>query len=176
MSEEQIVSIVKPLGLSDTRYTYVRSMIDFIEQYDEEIKTLPNDELIYLIADNVKGASYKVAQCCVLYIRNYYCGIMPVDSGMKEVLLPCLGFDHHKGSKGHETARKEVEALVEDLDLRLLLAKGNYGDLNIPEDGPLTWWAHLVMIYYKRHYCNKRKHEECLINKELKLSSRCEKK
>ena len=72
MTEDEIINIIKGLGLSNTRYKYLSSMIDFIEKYDNEIKTLSNDELIKLIADNVSGASYKVAQCCVLYIRGYY--------------------------------------------------------------------------------------------------------
>ena len=66
MTEDEIINIIKALGLSNTRYKYLISMIDFIEKYDNEIKTLPNDELIKLIANNVNGASYKVAQCCVL--------------------------------------------------------------------------------------------------------------
>lgn len=68
MMKDEIINIIKGLGLSNARYKYLSSIIDFIEKYDNEIKTLSNDELIKLIADNVNGASYKVAQCYVLYI------------------------------------------------------------------------------------------------------------
>ncbi len=90
MSKEELTNIIGRLGLFNSRYKYLVSMINFIEKYDKEIKTLANDELIKLIASNVDGASYKVAQCCVLYLRGYYSGVMPVDSGMKDIELPCL--------------------------------------------------------------------------------------
>lgn len=175
MSEGNLIDIITPLGLANTRHAYVKSMIEFIEKYGDEINSLSNNELIELIANNVKGASYKVAQCCVLYIRDYYCCIMPVDSGMKDVLLPCLGFKEYKGAIGHDLARKEVESLVADLDLLPLLQKNGYEDLTIPKDTNLTWWAHLVMIYYKRHYCNKHKSDDCPI-KKLGIEHKCKKK
>ena len=67
MSKEELTNIIGRLGLFNSRYKYLVSMINFIEKYDKEIKTLANDELIKLIASSVDGASYKVAQCCVLY-------------------------------------------------------------------------------------------------------------
>ncbi|MEG1142292.1 MAG: hypothetical protein RSE41_07610 [Clostridia bacterium] len=70
MNETQIIEIIKGLGLSNTRYKYLNSMINFIENYETELKTLSDDELIKLIAKNVNGASYKVAQCCVFYMRG----------------------------------------------------------------------------------------------------------
>lgn len=176
MTEEQIVSIIKGLGLSNTRYKYLCSMIDFIEKYEQELQELPNDQLIELIAKNVNGASYKVAQCCVLYMRGYYeSGIMPVDSGMKDVELPCLGFEVYKNAIGHDKLRKELETLVENLDLEDIILNNGYEDLNIPDYNNATWWAHLVLIYYKRHYCNKHKPENCpLNNNDIKILCLCD--
>ena len=73
MTKEELIGIIKGLGLSNTRYSYLSSMINFIEKYNDTILEKDNDELIELIAKNVKGASYKVAQCCVLYMHGYYC-------------------------------------------------------------------------------------------------------
>lgn len=177
MSEEQIKEIIKGLGLSNTRYKYISSMINFIEQHAEDLIKLPNEELIELIAKNVSGASYKVAQCCVLYMRGYYeSGIMPVDSGMKDVELPCLGFPTYKTAIGHDYLRKELETLTKDLDLEDVIEKNRYSDLNIPNTSNATWWSHLVLIYYKRHFCNKHKPEECPLAKAgVKVLCKCKK-
>ena len=129
MTEDEIINIIKGLGLSNSRYKYLSSMVDFIEKYENEIKTLSNDELIKLIADNVSGASYKVAQCCVLYIRGYYSGVMPVDSGMKDVELPCLGFEQHKNALGHDILRKELETIVKDNNMGEFLSEINWSPL-----------------------------------------------
>lgn len=85
MSDERLVEIVKPLGLVKSRVTFLKSMIEFIKKYYEKIDYLTNEELIDLIAKEVKGASYKVGECCTLYLRGYYCGVIPVDSGMKDI-------------------------------------------------------------------------------------------
>lgn len=61
MTKEELVNLIKDLGLSNARYRYLSSMMQFIKVFDEEIKTLSNDELIHLIAEQVEGASYKVA-------------------------------------------------------------------------------------------------------------------
>lgn len=173
MSEEEIVKIIKGLGLSNTRYKYISSMILFIEKNKEALQTLEIDELIILIAKNVNGASYKVAQCCVLYMRGYYCGIMPVDSGMKDVQLPCLGFKEYKNAIGHDILRKELEELVKDNDLKDIIIKNGYKDLNIPDYNNATWWAHLVLIYYKRHYCNKHKPNQCPLKDLVSSKNKC---
>lgn len=173
MTEEEIVNIIKGLGLSNTRYKYLSSMINFIEKYDDEIKTLPSDELIRLIADNVTGASYKVAQCCVLYIRGYYSGIMPVDSGMKDVELPCLGFNQYKNALGHDILRKELEALIKNNDMEDVIKKNNYEDLNIEDYKNATWWSHLVLIYYKRYFCNKHNPENCPLRNNIDIKCKC---
>lgn len=175
MSEEKLISIIKGLGLSNTRYKYLTSMIKFIETYENELQEKADDELIKLIADNVNGASYKVAQCCVLYMRGYYCGIMPVDSGMKDVELPCMGFNEYKNAIGHDILRKQLQELVNDNDMTDIIKKNGYETLNIPDYQNATWWAHLVLIYFKRHYCNKHNPDECPLAKEMDIKCKCHK-
>lgn len=173
MTEYEIINIIKGLGLSNTRYKYLSSMIDFIEKYDNEIKTLSNDELIKLIADNVSGASYKVAQCCVLYIRGYYSGIMPVDSGMKDVELPCLGFEEYRNALGHDILRKELEALVKDNNMEEVIKQNRYEELKVENYDNATWFCHLVLIYYKRYFCNKHNPENCPLRDCVEVKCKC---
>lgn len=175
MSESEIINIIKSLGLSNTRYKFIRSMIDFINNYEEKLKIMSNDELIKLISENVNGASYKVAQCCVLYMRGYYCGIMPVDSGMKDVELPCIGFEKYNTAVGHDILRKQLQNLVMNNDLRDIIIKNGYSELNIPDYSNATWWAHLVLIYFKRHYCNKHDSKNCPLINKLELKEMCKK-
>lgn len=173
MTEDEIINIIKGLGLSNTRYKYLSSMINFIEKYDNEIKTLSNDELIKLIADNVNGASYKVAQCCVLYVRGYYSGIMPVDSGMKDVELPCLGFEQYKNALGHDILRKELEALVKDNNMEEIIKQNGYEELKVENYDNATWFCHLVLIYYKRYFCNKHNPEICPLRDLVEVKCKC---
>ena len=175
MTEAEIINIIKGLGLSNSRYKYLSSMIDFIEKYDNEIKTLSNDELIKLIADKVSGASYKVAQCCVLYIRGYYSGIMPVDSGMKDVELPCLGFEQHKNALGHDILRKELEKIVKDNNMREIIKQNGYEELKVENYDNATWFCHLVLIYYKRYFCNKHNPEICPLRDHVEVKCKCRK-
>jgi len=173
MTEYQIVNIIKGLGLFNTRYKYLLSMINFIEKYDNEIKTLSNDELIKLIADNVSGASYKVAQCCVLYARGYYSGIMPVDSGMKDIELPCLGFEEYRNALGHDILRRELERLVKNNNMEEIIKKNGYKELNVKDYNNATWFCHLVLIYYKRYFCNKHNPENCPLMDCVELKCKC---
>lgn len=175
MTEYEIINIIKGLGLSNTRYKYLSSMIDFIEKYGNEMKTLSNDELIKLIADNVSGASYKVAQCCVLYIRGYYSGIMPVDSGMKDVELPCLGFEQYKNALGHDILRKELETMVKDNNMEEVIKQNGYEELKVENYDNATWFCHLVLIYYKRYFCNKHNPEKCPLRNHIKVNCKCRK-
>jgi hypothetical protein len=55
---------------------------------------------------------------------------------------------------GHEHMRKELERLVAETDCHSIAKATGYQELTLPPDSPLTWWAHLVLIYYKRLYCN----------------------
>lgn len=146
-----------------------------IEKYDKEIRELSNDELIKLIADNVSGASYKVAQCCVLYVRGYYSGIMPVDSGMKDVELPCLGFEQYKSALGHDILRKKLEILVKDNNMEEIIKRNGYGELKVENYENATWFCHLVLIYYKRYFCNKHNPENCPLKDYFKIQCRCKK-
>ena len=150
-------------------------MVDFIEKYDNEIKTLSNDELIKLIADNVSGASYKVAQCCVLYIRGYYSGVMPVDSGMKDVELPCLGFEQHKNALGHDILRKELETIAKDNNMGEIIKQNGYEELKVENYDNATWFCHLVLIYYKRYFCNKHNPEICPLRDYVEVKCKCRK-
>ena len=175
MTEDEIINIIKGLGLSNSRYKYLSSMVDFIEKYDNEIKTLSNDELIKLIADNVSGASYKVAQCCVLYIRGYYSGIMPVDSGMKDVELPCLGFEQYKNALGHDILRKKLETLVKDNNMEEIIKQNGYEELKVENYDNATWFCHLVLIYYKRYFCNKHNPEICPLRDYVEVKCKCRK-
>ena len=167
-------------GLS-TRISYnmidsYRKVINDLNSYTyDEIKTLSNDELIKLIADNVSGASYKVAQCCVLYIRGYYSGIMPVDSGMKDVELPCLGFEQYKNALGHDILRKELEALVKNNNMEEIIKQNGYEELKVENYDNATWFCHLVLIYYKRFFCNKHNPENCPLRDCVEVKCKCRK-
>jgi len=173
MSGARLSRIVRGLGLVDSRIKYLKSIFSLINSHRNDIDAMDNQELINLIAREVDGASYKVAQCCVLYLRGYYCGIMPVDSGMKDMLLPCLGFNVAKGSLGHESARIDLEKIVNNLDIDPLIKKNGYADIKIPKGKPLTWWAHLVLIYYKRSFCNKHNSGDCPLAKSIKGLGQC---
>ena len=100
---------------------------------------------------------------------------MPVDSGMKDNLLPCIGFNTYKNAIGHDILRKELQDLVKDNNLKDIIIKNGYESLNIPDYNNATWWAHLVLIYFKRHYCNKHKPEECPLKSVLNLKCMCRK-
>lgn len=169
MEKEKLMTIIKPLGLSNSRYNYIKSMINFIDAYQDKLLSLSNEELISLISQKVKGASYKVAQCCTLYMKGYYCGIMPVDSGMKDIELPCMGFNHYKNDKGHEILRKELEELVSKVDFNQIVKEPELNKLNIEDIHNPTWLVHLILIYYKRLYCNKHRINDCPLHRK-KLS------
>ena len=128
-----------------------------------------------MIEQNVNGASYKVAQCSVLYARGYYSGIMPVDSGMKDIELPCLGFEEYKNATGHDILRKELENLVKDNDIEKIIKDNGYEKLNIPDYKNATWFCHLVLIYFKRYFCNKHEFKNCPLKNYINLKYKCEK-
>lgn len=175
MSRVELVNIIKGLGLFNTRYKFLSSMIEFIENNKLTLKKESNDVLIEKIAKNVNGASYKVAQCCVLYMRGYYCGIMPVDSGMKDIELPCIGFEKYNNAIGHDNLRKQLQLLIENNDLKEIIVSNGYENLNIPDYSNATWWAHLVLIYFKRHYCNKHNPKTCPLINKTKIKCLCKK-
>lgn len=175
ISDEDLKVMLKSLGLPDARLRFVRSMSKYIDTHlkDKNINDVPNLEMIADIAKNVDGASYKVGQCCVLYAKGYYCGIMPVDSGMKDMLAPCLGYKTGKTAIAHEIVREQIEEFTKSHDWLNIAKKYGYDQkITLPEDKPLTWWVHLVMINYKRHFCNNHKPENCpLLKSGIKLSA-----
>ena len=175
MNKLELINIIKGLGLSNTRYKFLSSMIEFIENNKTILEKESNDVLIEKIAKSVKGASYKVAQCCVLYMRGYYCGIMPVDSGMKDIELPCMGFEKYNNAIGHDILRKQLQVLINDNDLKEIIIKNGYEEFNIPDYSNATWWAHLVLIYFKRHYCNKHSPENCPLLNKTEIKYLCKK-
>lgn len=163
-SDDDLKVMLKPLGLPDARIKFVRSMSQYIDNKlkFKDIKNISNLEMIADIAKNVDGASYKVGQCCVLYAKGYYCGVMPVDSGMKDMLAPCLGYKTGKNAIAHETVRAQLENFTKSHDWLEIATKLGYDkNITLPKDKPLTWWVHLVMINYKRHFCNNHKPNEC---------------
>ena len=168
LDDKEKLVMIKPLGLSTTRLNYINSMIKFISSHSD-LNNLKDDAFIKLINDEVVGASYKVAQCCLLYYKGYPCSIMPVDSGMKDVLLPCLGYPKQKSGIGHEFARLLLEDDVSRIDKKQFIKENN---LNITEES-FNWWAHLSLIYYKRQHCNKKDTDCSLHNNGINLKETC---
>lgn len=173
MDEETLKDIIRPLGLTKSRMTYIKSMIGFIEKNEEIINELSNNELIELIAKEVNGASFKVGECCTLYMRGYYCGVMPVDSGMKDIELPCMGFDYIKSAKGNKILSDKISEIVKRNDFKKIIKENGYEDLNIENMNNPTWLIHLILIYYKRLYCNKHRIDDCELNKQKLAKKRC---
>lgn len=173
MDEETLTNIIRPLGLTKSRITYIKSMIGFIEKNGKIINKLSNNELIDLIAKEVNGASYKVGECCTLYMRGYYCGVMPVDSGMKDIELPCMGFDYIKSAKGNKILSDEILKIVKRNDFKKIIKENGYEDLNIENIDNPTWLIHLILIYYKRLYCNKHRIDDCELNKQKLAKKEC---
>lgn len=163
MSDDELTELIRPLGLFHTRVSYIRSMIQFISQKSSFFEEWSDEVFIKEIAQNVKNASYKIGQCCVLYYRMYPNRVMPVDSGMRDILLPCLGFESNKTAYGHEIMRKELTNAVteiagdylKDTKLEYLNARNFY------------WWVHLSLIYYKRIYCNRKDSNGCIFQIEV---------
>lgn len=55
----------------------------------------------------------------------------------------------------------QLRKLTEENDFSKLVLENGYGDLNIPDIQHPTWVIHLVLIYFKRFYCNKGNPEKC---------------
>lgn len=154
--------VIAPLGLVEARFGFLRSLREFFSHHSEdELRRMGDNELISLLQREVKGAGYKVAQCCVAYARGYHSGTMPVDSGMKDTMLPCLGFPSAKGAIGHEQMRRQLETMTSRIDARAIAHSTGYSGLALPQAGPLSWWTHLVLIYFKRLRCNERQWQSC---------------
>lgn len=185
LSDNEIHRIIGSLGLFNTRINYLRSLEDFIGKYeidDLKLSKLSNDTIIKNFAENVSGASYKVAQCAILYAKGYHCGIFPIDSGMKDLLGPCIGLSLPSGPIAHEIMRKHLENEISKDSSEYYRLSQNEGfiDLEIPKNNPPLWWAHLVLIYFKRLYCNKQNPQSCplRLNPKVKkyIGHMCDKK
>ncbi|WP_207946556.1 hypothetical protein [Actinomadura sp. 7K507] len=157
MDDTRITTVVRSIGLTETRIGYLHSLRRFLDErgLDEALRR-PAAEFINDFADNVTGASYKIAQCAALYSRGYHCGIIPVDSGMVDLLAPTLGIRLEKVPHAHERMRGLLEACAtrHAPRYRALITQHGYA-VTLPEQAEPTWWLHLVLIYFKRLYLNK---------------------
>lgn len=159
LSDSQLAELVRPIGLPAARIRYLHSLADFLDRLANEgtdPHTVDSDELISRYAADVHQASFKVAQCAVLYARGYHSGVIPVDSGMVTRLAPFLGLDLPSGPVAHEHMRVTLQACVHDRphDYRDVVDQHDYA-VTIPDTAAPTWWAHLVLIYFKRLYLNR---------------------
>ncbi len=159
LPKEKLREIIRPIGLADSRISYFYSLQDFfaslraenIDPLDVEVAPL-----IFRFASQVKNAQYKVAQCAILYSRGYHSGIIPVDSGMVTRLGPLLGLDLSRGPIAHEEMRYIIERCVKEREADCQnIIKSNHYKVSIPDGVAPTWWVHLVLIYFKRLYCNR---------------------
>ncbi|MFF5475540.1 hypothetical protein [Streptomyces achromogenes] len=158
-TDNEVTDLDRPIGLTRSRIDYLRSLGRLTEQWAKEgtdPARFPAGALIREFAEHVHGASYKVAQCAVLYSRGYHCGIIPVDSGMVTKLAPALGIELPHGAFAHERLRHILEDTVtRDPDVFRAMADRHAHQVTIPDNVAPTWWAHLVLIYFKRLYLNK---------------------
>ncbi|MFE2037300.1 hypothetical protein ACFXBB_29425 [Streptomyces scopuliridis] len=159
-TDAELAQLVGPLGLAKARIAYLRSLMELLRQWEKDSTDpmageIDSDVLIRTFAEHVRGASYKVAQCAVLYARGYHCGIVPVDSGMVTKLAPALGVSLPVGAVAHEKFRYILEGTVHvrSADFRALAESLAY-DVSIPAEAEPTWWVHLVLIYFKRLHLN----------------------
>ncbi|MFI8811344.1 MULTISPECIES: hypothetical protein [unclassified Streptomyces] len=166
-TDAELVALVRPIGLPQTRIDYMRSLAELLQNWEKEgvdpaAESADLDALVLDFATRVRGASYKVAQCALLTARGYHCGIIPVDSGMVTKLAPVLGITLPSGAVAHERMRHVLEAAVHarSTDLRSLVTANGYR-VAIPEGVEPTWWVHLVLIYFKRLYLNGASPQLC---------------
>jgi hypothetical protein len=160
LDEAEFKAIVTPLGLMNKRWKFWQSLQAFCIEYASlagRLSWLSHDELIDLLRKRIWGVGYNIAQSSALYIRGYNCGIIVVDAGMKDILGPCLGFETSRGEKGYRLMRKQLEALASKVNYLDLLPRIGYADIAaemVPGEVNY-WWVHLVLIYFKREFCNK---------------------
>lgn len=157
MDDTCLTAVVRPLGLSDARVRYLRSLEAFLDRRDlDKLLAMPAGEFVEDFAAQVDGASYKTAQCAALYSRGYHCGIIPVDSGMVTLLGPLLGLRLENGPQAHEQMRLLLEACATTRPTAFRdLADQRGHAVTIPGDTAPTWWLHLVLIYFKRLFLNR---------------------
>src|ERR1035437_4153283 len=143
MSDSEITQITQGIGLSAARVSYLRSVSIFLASAGVESLILKGntENAIEAFASSVYGAGYKVAQCAILYARGYHCGIIPVDSGMCEMLAPVIPAPYAFSGKGHEVVRHRLEcfAIRNEKFLREQAAHSLYAWIELPASVP-TWW------------------------------------
>jgi hypothetical protein len=178
MDKQEYIEIVKPLGHADNRWKLWQAILKFADRFpdtEEEpgaLKKLTSDELIRFLKEEIEGVGYRVAECGTLYLRGYHCGIIQVDTGMKDILGPCLGFETNLHSTGYEVMRQQIEELVQQLDFKHLLTTTGYEDIlaEMQEGQINTWWVHLVLIYFKRRFCSFGDSSRCPMAKDYQFS------
>lgn len=159
LDDAQLARVIAPLGLSSARVRYFRSLTAFLAALaaaGQDPQAMDADAFIAAFAHEVDQASYKVAQCAVLYARGYHCGIIPVDSGMVDKLAPLLGIRLARRPIAHEQLRHLLQACAQHhaQAYRRLVRDLGYA-VTIPAAALPTWWLHLTLIYFKRRYLNR---------------------
>jgi hypothetical protein len=142
MTDAQVAELVRPLGLTRARISYLRSLETFLEGLgpdDPDPLESPARDFIATFAAGVDSASFKVAQCATLYARGYHSGIIPVDSGMVTKLAPVFGMVLEKGPQSHERMRLLLEscANADAAGYRELIDQHRY-QVKLPDDTPPT--------------------------------------
>lgn len=71
-------------------------------------------------------------------------------------LAPVLGISLHARPVAHELMRILLQDSVSDRagEYRRLVDEQRY-NVHLPTGSPPMWWAHLVLIYFKRLYLNR---------------------
>ena len=176
LDDDAVACLVRPLGLATARTRLLRGfdgLVRNLEAAGLAPASIPNDLLIRRIAAGVPGAGFKLAQCATLYAKGYHCGVIPVDTGMLELLAPCLGMRPPRGSAGHEVVRQTLEGMVRAAPERfraIAEATGYAGRVTLPALGPPTWWVHLVLVYFKRLHCNQHNPDACPLRADPALA------
>ena len=67
LNDGELTRLVRPLGLPVARIGYFRSLTDFLAREQDNIFDSDPDSIIHRFAAQVHHASFKVAQCAVLY-------------------------------------------------------------------------------------------------------------
>ena len=84
-------------------------------------------------------------------------------------------YEKIKSSKGNKILSKQLQGFVKNNDFQKIIRENGYGNLNIEDIQNPTWLVHLILIYYKRLYCNKHNPENCPLNKQEMVKRECEK-
>lgn len=86
-----------------------------------------------------------------------------------------MGFEYIKNSKGNKILSEQLKEIIERNDFREIIEKNGYSNLNIENVENPTWLIHLILIYYKRLYCNKKNSKCCKLYKEKLVKGKCDK-